>query len=284
MKTRTCRRHHPTLSDPIEGNRSHTRPGFTLLEVAIALVLIALLSGLILTTARYSLLLGNNVVQSQNEEMLHQAFFDLLESRFASLPGNTRMQITVTDTASHYLSDITLQNVPISLTWGNEDRTAKAIQLSTVKRASGLLDIVLRYYENEILDPTGAERLTDGLRANAASARAAEKPFTEIILLTDVRFFEWRVIDGITMDPEQYDWDLPGRLPLQLELTCAFGGSGEVIRHMFWIPPRQNPETFIQQLTSNRAVPPSTPQNPDDPPNPPGVNVSPVFPPPPSTQ
>jgi CO dehydrogenase/acetyl-CoA synthase epsilon subunit len=63
--------------------------------------------GMVFATARSSLILGNSVIQTQNEEMLHQAFFELLENRFASLPGNTRLDLAVTDGSSHYLSDQT---------------------------------------------------------------------------------------------------------------------------------------------------------------------------------
>ncbi len=231
-----------------------TRGGFTLLELVIALLLIALLVGMVFSTARSSLVLGNSVVQTQNEEMLHQAFFDLLENRFASLPGNTLMDLAVTDAGSHYLTDLTLEQVPLSFTWGGQDRTAKAIQLSTVKRRSGFLDIVLRYYENEIIDPESSSGTT--------SSAQDEEPFAEIILLTDVAYFEWRVLDGRTME-YQYDWDLPGRLPLQMELSCKFGASGEEIRHIFWIPPRQNPEVFMRQLQQSAGQGGAAGQNPD---------------------
>lgn len=210
--------------------------GFTLLELVIALLLVALLSGMIFTTAHSSLLLGNSVVKTQNEEMLHQAFFDFMENSLTTLPGNTRMELATTDSGSHYLTDLTLQNVPLSFTWGGAERTAKAIRLSTVKRRSGYLDIVMSYYENEIIEE-------DPFAPKAAN----EKPFAEIVLLTDIAYFEWRLLDGRTME-YQYDWDLPGRLPLQMELICAFGAEGEEIRHVFWIPPRQNPEVFMRQL------------------------------------
>jgi hypothetical protein len=35
---------------------------------------------------------------------------------------------------------------------------------------------------------------------------------------------------------------------LQMELTCAFDAEGSPIRHVFWIPPKQNPEVFMRQL------------------------------------
>ena len=236
----------PSLIPSVPPSPSPSRraqQGFTLLELVIALMLIAILVGMVFATARSSLMLGNNVVKTQNEEMLHQAFFDLLENRISRLPGNTRMELTVSDAGSHYLSELTLQNVPLSFTWGGGERTAKAVRLSTVKRRSGYLDIVLSYYENEIIEEDSSETAGGGF----ASTAIPEEPFAEIVLLSDVAYFEWRVLDGRTME-YQYDWDLPGRLPLQMELTCAFGANGEEIRQVFWIPPRQNPEVFMRQL------------------------------------
>ncbi|MFK7851340.1 MAG: hypothetical protein AB8D78_10215 [Akkermansiaceae bacterium] len=229
--------------------------GFTLLELVLSLLLIALLVGMVFATARSSLILGNTVVQSQNEEMLHQAFFDLLENRFSALPGNTRLDLVVTDAPSHYISDLTLENVPLTFKWGGEERTAKAIQLSTVLRRSGFLDIVLRYYENQIIDPDNSAG------SSFSSSSLDNEPFAEIVLLSDVRYFEWRVLDGRTLE-YNYDWDISGRLPLQLELVCAFGSQGEAIRQVFWIPPRQNPEVFMRQLQSSAGN--QNPNNPED--------------------
>ncbi|MDE0836031.1 MAG: prepilin-type N-terminal cleavage/methylation domain-containing protein [Akkermansiaceae bacterium] len=262
-----ARIHDLTPAQPLTPRPNHAQRGFTLLELVIALLLIALLVGMVFSTARSSLVLGNNVVQTQNEEMLHQAFFDFLENRISALPGNTRMELTVTDAGSHYLSDLALQNVPISFTWGGEERTAKAVRLSTVKRRSGYLDIVLSYYENEIIEANSSATSGTGF----ASTAVAEEPFAEIVLLTDVAYFEWQLLDGRTME-YQYDWDLPGRLPLQIELTCAFGAKGGEMRHVFWIPPRQNPEVFMRQLqqgqrggSSGNSGSPTTPGQPSTP-------------------
>ncbi|MBC7980307.1 MAG: hypothetical protein H7Y36_07065, partial [Armatimonadetes bacterium] len=166
---------------------------------------------------------------------------------------------------THYLSDLTFQNVPLSFTWGGEERTAKAIQLSTVKRRSGFLDIVLRYYEEDILDAQSSESPSgSGFKSSASE----KKPFAEITLLSDVAYFEWRVLDGRSME-YQYEWDLPGRLPLQLELSIAIGAKGRELRHIFWIPPRQNPEVFMRQLQQANAAnannPAGTPTTPDTP-------------------
>jgi prepilin-type N-terminal cleavage/methylation domain-containing protein len=213
--------------------------GFTLLELVIAMLLMTIIIGMVFGIARSSLALGNTIVETQNEEMKHQAFFELLSQRFSALPGNTRFDLQVEDSGSHYISQLTLQNVPVGFTWGGEERIAKAVQISTVKRRSGYLDIVLSFYENEILE---------GSESQFGESSFDEGPFAEIVLLEDVAFFEWRVLDGRSME-WQYDWEIQGRLPLQMELTMAIGAKGEEIRQIFWIPPKQNPEVLMRQMT-----------------------------------
>lgn len=224
----------------ITGPPNPRNRGFTLLELVIAIGLLAILVGMVFGTARTSLALGNTIVETQNEEMLHQAFFDLLKQRFSALPGNTRFDLKVDGAGSHYISDLTLQNVPLSFTWGGQARIAKAVQLSTVKRRSGYLDIVLKYYENEILEDS----------ASSFKSSTENEPFAEIVLLTDVAFFEWRVLDGRSME-WQYDWDLQGRMPLQIELVMAIGAKGEEIRQVFWLPTKTNPEVRLRQMAQS---------------------------------
>ena len=73
--------------------------GFTLLELVMAMLLMTILIGMVFGIARTSLALGVTVVNTQNEEMLHQAFFELLGQRFSSLPGNTRFDLQVQNTS-----------------------------------------------------------------------------------------------------------------------------------------------------------------------------------------
>ena len=208
------------------------------------MALLAMLVGMVFGISRSSLALGNKVVETQNEEMLNQAFFDFLGQRFAAMPGNTRFDLKYTD-GNPIVSDLTLQNVPLNFTWGGGSRVAKTVQLSTVRKRDNYLDIVLRYYENEILPDSNTATKT---------SMVENKPFAEIVLLKDVAYFEWRVLDGRTME-WQYDWDIQGRLPLQLELKIAFGAQGEELRHVFWVTPKQNPETLMRQLQQGQGNP-----------------------------
>lgn len=220
------------------------RAGFTLLEVVLAMTLLVMLMGMVFSTSKSSLGLAHRVVETQNEEMARMAFFDLLGRRFNSLPGNAIVDLHFSQGAgSQVLSDLTMQNVPFAFSWSGTDKVAKAVRISTVKRGDGYLDIVLRYYENEILDDgSGNDSQGNPIEKNP-------KPFAEVVMLEQIAFFEWRVLDGRTME-YQYDWDQRGRLPLQFELKAAFGAHGEEIRHVFWITPKQNPEVVMRQLQS----------------------------------
>ncbi len=224
----------------------HRHAGFTLLEVVIATGLLMIIVGMVFGIARTSLALGNAIVQTQNEEMAHQAFFDLLGRTFSSMPGNARFDLKVEDSGSQYISDLTLQNVPLSFTWGGEERIAKAIQLSTVRRRSGFLDIVLRYYENEILDQVADPEAEEEAMPESGSIFDNE-PFAEIVLLEDVAYFEWQVRDGRTLE-WFYDWEIPNQVPLQLELVMAIGAKGEEIRQVFWLPPKQHPGIHLRAV------------------------------------
>lgn len=215
----------------------------------MALVIMAAITGMVFGIASSSLNMGQTIIKSQAEEMEKHAFFEFLERRFASLPGNARLDLISEESGRVYLSDLTLQNVPMNFTWGGSDQLAKAVQISTVQRRSGYLDIVLRYYEEEILEGSGSN-----FDANAEP----EEPYAEIVLLRNVAYFEWRALDSTDME-WYYNWDQQGRLPLQLELQMAIGAEGEAIRHVFWLPPKLSPEVVMRQLGANQPAVPATP-------------------------
>ena len=222
---------------------SGRRRGFTLLEVVLSLALLAMLIGMVMGLASQNISLGRAVVESQNEAGVRNAFFQLLSRQFASLPGNARLELTSEDTGNRYLSDLTLQNVPMTFTWGGEERVARAVRITTVPRRGDTVNIVLQYFENEILEGT----TQDGEPVRLGD----EEPFAEVVLLEDVYIFEWEVLDGRTME-WLYDWDLVGRLPLQLRLSYVphpgMDVQTDTIRHIFWITPKQNPEVVMRQM------------------------------------
>jgi hypothetical protein len=149
--------------------------------------------------------------------------------------------------------------VPTAFSWAGQTLSAEAVQLSTVPRRDGSLDIVLRYYEDAILDDADS------------TADVNAEPIAEIILLRDVFRFEWYAVDapdGRTME-ESDTWDVHNRRPLQLKLDVVFHANSDRIVHYFWLPPKVDPATIVrgQQLPGARQTPEGQPQ-PGDPNNP----------------
>ena len=215
-------------------NKPSSPRGFTLIEVVIALGLMAalIISCAFLATANIQL--ANGINRQQSENTLRESFFDMMKMQLTSLPGNTRMELMYTKGMQPYEYTLVLQNVPLAFTWGGVERIAKAVEIAGVKRRDGFINVVMRYYENPILsDP---ENIEDASR---------EEPFAEVILMEGLRFFEWRALDGRTMDWQE-DWDFQGRLPLQLELVTAQGAYGDEMKQVFWIVPKVSPNAVIR--------------------------------------
>lgn len=208
-----------------------------MIELVMAMLLLMMLVGMVFGIARTSLALGNAVVEKQSDEMVRQALFEFLGKRFSTLPGNAVLDLKVSDNGSRRLSELTFQSVPMSFTWGGAEKIAKAVKLVTVPRRNGYIDIVLQYYQDEVLQTTGTQ-----------ATLAQEPPFAEIVLVENVAYFEWRLLDGTSLQWSD-DWQQVGHLPLQLELKVAFGTDSEEMRQIFWIPPKVDPTTMMQQLT-----------------------------------
>jgi len=216
------------------------RRGYLLLEVILALILSGLLLGTILEIIDGSLEMSNLMAEDGRRHMTQEAFLTFLGRNLSQLPGNAELDLTRQDAGTHFLSDLTFQNVPTSFSWSGQSISAEAIQLSTVRRRGGDLDIVLRYYEEPILDDS-----------DSVGNESAE-PVAEITLLRDIFWFEWWARDGRTLDYTE-TWDVRGRLPIQMELRVKFDQNSEEIVHHFWIPPKLNPETVMR--SQQRAAP-----------------------------
>lgn len=216
---------------------THSRLGFTLVELILAMIISSLLIAAIMTQADATIKSTRITVDRQNEQITQNAFFNLLKDHFEGLPGNCRMELTSTDSGKQFLSDMTFQNVPAAFNWGGVAISAKAMRMSTLSLRDGSLDVVLKYYEDDILDTE--ESVEDG----------EMEPIAEITLLKNVQICEWQVLDGRSSEWD-FVWDISGRLPTQVELQIMFEPGGDIIRRVFWIPSRSNPTTEVRRLQS----------------------------------
>jgi len=216
------------------------RRGVLLLEAVLALAIAGMLLVSIMWIVDGALDMSNGMAEDGRQHMTQEAFLTFLSRNFNQLPGNAEVQLERQDAGTHFLSDLTFQNVPTSFSWSGQAISAEAVQISTVPTRSGDLDIVLRYYEEAILDDSDS------------TANVNAEPVAEIVLLRDVFWFEWWARDGRSLDYTE-TWDVRGRLPVQLELRVKFDENSEEIVHHFWIPPKLNPETVMR--SQRRAAP-----------------------------
>lgn len=221
------------------------RRGILLLEAVLALAIAGILLVSIMWIVDGALQMSNEMADDGREHMTQEALINFLDRNFSQLPGNAEVELERQDAGSHFLSDLTFQNVPTSFSWSGQAISAEAVQLSTIPTRSGDLDVVLRYYEEAILDDSDS------------TANVNAEPVAEITLLKDVFFFEWWARDGRALgdDAQGYTetWDVRGRLPIQMELRVKFDENSDEIVHHFWLPPKLNPESVVR--SQRRAAP-----------------------------
>ena len=245
--------------------------GFTLLEVVIALGLMGMLAGMIFRVARTSVQLSQIVVDEQNVTMERNAFFNLLKTHFQQIPGNAVLRLESSDSrsggVSRKLFTLTFQNVPMSFNWGDTPMTAEAIELATIEQRDGFVDVVLRFYDDQILQDSNSMGQDD------------IEPVAEIILIENLWMCDCEVVDGNTM--EQFtDWDNNNKLPLQVKLYCRFEPTADIVQQTFWVVPKQNPEVLLRQIMQqNPAAPESQSSNANGRANVPRTQPNPSLPP-----
>ena len=204
---------------------------------------------MIFRVARTSVQLSQMVVEGQKVTMERNAFFNLLKQQFENMPGNAIIRLDSNDSrsgdVSRSLFSLTFQNIPMSFDWGEVPITAEAIELATVEQRDGFVDVILKFYDEEILQDS-SKRSNDDI-----------EPFAEITLLEDLWMCDCEVVDGNSM--EQFtEWDNDNKLPLQVKFYCRFEPTSDIIQQTFWVVPKQNPEVFFRQVMQQNQAQPQT--------------------------
>ena len=223
----------------IHPQSNHRRAGFTLLEVVIALGLMAMLVGMIFRVAQSSMMLSQMVVEGQNETMERNALYNLLKNHFEQIPGNAVLRLETEEISNkRRVFTLTFQNVPMSFNWGETPMTAESLQLASVEQRDGFIDVVLRFYDVKILDDS----------SSVGDAQA--EPIAEITLIENLQECDCEVWDSREMEPVPY-WDNNGKLPLLVKFYFRFAPDDDIVQQTFWIVPKQNPEVLMRQIMKN---------------------------------
>lgn len=201
-----------------------------------------------------TLSLSEQVVSEGRTEGRREAFLNFLEQSFEELPGNSEIRLLTAETSERLLPTLTIQNAPTSFAFEGLPVAAQAVVIRTVPIPTGGLNVVLDYYEEQLLNDQDA------------LGNAEAIPVGSIVLYRDIWRFELRALDINTLEFLS-EWEIRGRRPVQIEMNAVFSPDGEEVVHHFWMPSKANPAQITrssqqQQRGRGRGA---TPESPDAP-------------------
>ena len=223
--------------------------GYLLLEVTLAIAITTLILTTLFQITEWNLKVANNAMESSNSQMKEAAFFSFFDRAFRSLPGDAAVQLTSTETASHYLSELIIQDSGEIFSWPGQPFTPSAVKIVTKLNRNNTIDILLEYYENPLIENENVEQDYENINPN-------QKPLQTLILLDDIWRFEWRAWDGKNYDRGtnkplwNYDWPY-SNTPRYFELNIVFNPKEKPAVHTFWNPSKVNPESHFNNIINN---------------------------------
>jgi len=206
-------------------SRSASR-GFTLMEMIIAMGVLALLLAGIFGVAKSTMELSSELASHQEKAMMKQNFIDYLRRSFRGLPGGAEVRLENRSAGGIYLPSLTVVNGGSSFTPGEALAPDIAIELTAEQRPGGYLRVLLRTLD---------DKQTIALRSGQTVRPSRNQP--SLTLMDNVSKFEWKLYDYYSQRWEPL-WREPRR-PLLAELTMQLD-DGQALRAVFWIPPVMN--------------------------------------------
>ncbi len=98
--------------------RKHAR-GFTLLEVALGVTILAVLAGTMFTIVQGSLRAASEIQVVQRDNRRLDRFIETLRQAFRTMPANARISLVMVERAP-MRQEITFSGVPEAFAWGDE--------------------------------------------------------------------------------------------------------------------------------------------------------------------
>lgn len=200
--------------------------GFTLLEMIIAMGVLALLLAGIFGVAKSTMELSSELATHQEKAMMKQNFTDYLRRSFRGLPGAAEVRLENRSAGGTYLPSLTVVNGGNSFMPGEALAPDLAVELTAEQRPGGYLRVLLRTLD---------DKQTIALRSGQTVRAGRNQP--ALTLMDNVSKFEWRLYDAYSQRWEPL-WR-EARRPLLAELSLQLD-DGQALRSVFWIPPVVN--------------------------------------------
>jgi prepilin-type N-terminal cleavage/methylation domain-containing protein len=223
---------------------------FTLMEMVIAMGVLALLLAGIFSIAKSTMELSSDLAANQDRAMMKQNFVDFLRRSFRGLPGGAEIRLENRTVGGTYIPSLTVVNGGSSFSPGEALPPDTAIELTAESRPGGYLRVLLR-----VLDDQQTLALRSGQPVRTSKNQAT------LPLMDEVSQFEWKLYDPATLRWENLWKD--ARRPLLAEMKVQLN-DGQALRAVFWIPPVVAPQQPAA-LNPAAGTTPTDPSNPGSP-------------------
>jgi prepilin-type N-terminal cleavage/methylation domain-containing protein len=220
--------------------KSASRPAFTLIEVVIAMTLIALLSGMVFGIVGLSMQAASSMQQSQMENDSVNRLIALCRQTFQSLPGTAILTLKITEPGTPALQEITISGAPETFPFGTRPLSYKDSILGLRPGTDSghvselnkpLFTLGLSREDLVPVDPNQGP----GLSSSATGLAAPDdQGRTWMPLLPDVVSLNWRCYKKAD-DTWEEEWSGTD-LPQLVEMTLLLDGRTQPIRVIYALP------------------------------------------------
>ena len=222
--------------------KSSPAPGFTLLELVIAMTLIALLSGMVFAIVRGSVAAAYEMERSQRENDEVNRFIALCRQMFLKLPGTATVKIAVTEPGDPMQQEFTVSGAPEAFSFGINPMSYKdtIIGLRPDQKATASSDGGQNIYQlslsrqdlvptDSTATPASAGRIgAEGTSLNDDQGRIWMPLLHDVVQLT------WRAYKE-TDDSWNEEWSST-TLPQLIEMNIKLAGRAQPTRIVFALP------------------------------------------------
>jgi prepilin-type N-terminal cleavage/methylation domain-containing protein len=198
------------------------RSGFTLLEVVLALALLALLVSAIYAIVQGAMGATITVTREENRNREVEGYIDLLRRSLRTLPGEGTITYEIVELLGKKIPKLTVDGGSFIFPGGSLAGMYSAMILTAREQVGGLWTLGL---ERELTDEEKKERTS-----------LEDDPRAFLPLVSDVTTFQWRFYDTRTQQWRE-EWTERSTRPGAIELNIVLAGEQAPIRSLCWMPP-----------------------------------------------
>ncbi len=212
----------------------------------LAIMVLALLVGMLWTVVKSSISSAHYIEQIQIEQQQYAALNSFLENLFRKIPAEAEITSRLREQSSQGLSLLYLKNAPGAISMLNQGVNLDTLVLGAREQIGGYVQFSL--YTS----------------ASSVDAAPGDNEPPPLDLIKDLANIQWRYYDARTQQ-WMVDWLDGSTKPALVELTLTPPGKSETPRvFTYWIPPlaRANPYSPLPNL--GEATPGVSPNNPQD--------------------